>query len=43
MPPSPFYFDERSVPDADGIALVTSLQWLGTVQAGIPVAERVTP
>ena len=29
--------------DADGIALVTYLQWLGTVQAGIPVAERVTP
>jgi len=43
MPAYPFYFDERGTPSSDGIALITYLQWLGTVQAGIPVAERVTP
>jgi len=43
MPPYPFYFDAQGVPNADGFALVTYLQWLGTVQAGIPVAERITP
>jgi cbb3-type cytochrome c oxidase subunit II len=43
MPAYPYYFDERGTPDADGIALLTYLQWLGSVQAKIPLAERVTP
>jgi hypothetical protein len=43
MPAYPYYFDEHGTPGADGFALLTYLQWLGTVQAGIPLAERVTP
>jgi hypothetical protein len=43
MPAYPSYFDDKGVPNADGMALISYLQWLGTVQAGIPVAERVTP
>jgi hypothetical protein len=43
MPAYPYYFDEKGAPDADGIALITYIQWLGTVQARIPVAERITP
>jgi len=30
MPPYDFYFDEDGVPDRDGIALVTYVQWIGT-------------
>jgi hypothetical protein len=36
MPAYPFYFDEHGVPDRDGIALITYLQWLGTVNAANP-------
>jgi cytochrome c oxidase cbb3-type subunit 2 len=43
MPSYSSYFDERGVPDGDGMALIAYMQWLGTVQAGIPVADRVTP
>ncbi len=43
MPACPFYFDDKGVPKVYGIELVTHLQWLGTMQVGIPVAERVTP
>jgi len=43
MPAYPFYFDERGTPNADGFALIAYIQWLGTVQSDIPVAERVTP
>ena len=30
MPPYAYYFDERGTPNADGFALVTYIQWLGT-------------
>lgn len=33
----------RVEPNADGIALITYIQWLGTVNAAIPPDQRVTP
>lgn len=32
MPPYPFYFEDDGTPRRDGFALVTYLQWLGTMQ-----------
>jgi cbb3-type cytochrome oxidase cytochrome c subunit len=43
MPQYTIYFDDKGVPNADGMALIAYIQWLGTVNAGIPVGERSTP